>query len=101
NPQFSSPLGVGVIKIVTTNVGFGCINGTATGGTLATAGSVQPTWLAEGLTSWLNHAESIASNNPGFTPPYGFVTSTSVSHFAHADIDSGELTSPAHGLVPA
>jgi len=101
NPQFSSPLGVGVIKIVTTNIGFGCINGTATGGTLGTAGSIQPMWLAEGLTSWINHAESIASNNPGFTPPFGFVTSTSVSHVERALLDSGELTSTNHGLVPA
>src|SRR5208282_766609 len=92
NPQFSSPLGVGVIKIVGSNDAFGCINGSATGGTLATAGSIQPTWLAEGLEAWINHTESIASNNPGFKPPFGFVTTNSVEKCEHAPIDLAELT---------
>jgi hypothetical protein len=45
---------------------------------------------AEGLHAWLNHTETMASNQAGFTPPYGFVTSTSVDEFAHTDLDRGE-----------
>jgi hypothetical protein len=98
NPQFSSPLGVGVIKIVGTNTNFGCSSGG--NGNSGTAGTIDPTWLAEGLEAWLGHAESVASNNPNFTPPFGFVTSTSVEHFEHASLDSGELFSPLEGIIP-
>ena len=47
--------------------------------------------VAEGLHAWLNHTETMASNQPGFTPPWGFVTSTSVEEFAHSELDAGEL----------
>ena len=50
-----------------------------------------PTPLAEGLHAWINHTESMASNQAGFTPPFGFVTSTSVEEFAHSALDFGEL----------
>ena len=53
---------------------------------------VFPSPLAEGLHAWLNHTESMASNQSGFTPPFGFVTSTSVEEFQHSALDSGELT---------
>jgi hypothetical protein len=50
-----------------------------------------PAPLAEGLHAWINHTESMASNQAGFTPPFGFVTSTSVEDFAHSELDAGEL----------
>ncbi len=50
-----------------------------------------PNPLAEGLHAWINHTESMASNQAGFTPPFGFVTSTSVEEFAHSALDFGEL----------
>ena len=49
------------------------------------------TTVAEGLHAWINHTESMASNQGGFTPPYGFISSTSVEEFAHSPIDTGEL----------
>jgi hypothetical protein len=100
NPQFSSPLGVGVIKLVTSTVTApgGCTSGG--NGVSGTAGLLRAIDLADGLTAWINHTESMASNNPGFTPPFGFVTSTSVAHFAFAELDSGELLGTTAGLVP-
>ena len=50
-----------------------------------------PGTLAEGLHAWINHTETMASNQPGFTPAWGFVTSTSVDEFAHSELDTGEL----------
>jgi len=47
--------------------------------------------VAEGLHAWINHTETMASNQGGFTPPWGFVTSTSVEEFAHSELDTGEL----------
>ena len=91
NPQFSSPLGVGVIKIVGSNDLVDCKSGGD--GQLGEAGTLTVDELAEGLEAWINHSESIASNNPKFTPPFGFVTTTSVERFSHAPIDSGELAS--------
>jgi len=102
NPQFSSPLGVGVIKIVTSVVnpvaGPHCSSGG--NGAPGTAGKLTVADLADGLTAWINHSETMASNNPSFTPPFGFVTSTSVAHFAFAELDSGELLGQTAGLVP-
>ena len=46
--------------------------------------------LAEGLHAWISHTESMASNHASFTPPFGFVTSTSVEEFADSKIDDGE-----------
>jgi len=94
NPQFSSPLGVGVIKIVTSGYdNEGVICGSGGNGLPGTAGTLVPFVppLEDGLEAWATHAESIASNNAGFTPPFGFVTSTSVDEFEHAPLDSGEL----------
>jgi len=105
NPQFSSPLGVGVIKIVASRLTqiaavasapnsllplSECVSGG--NGALGRAGTLTPEDLADGLTAWINHTESVASNNLGFTPPFGFVISTSVADFAFAPLDSGELT---------
>jgi len=100
NPQFSSPLGVGVIKIVTstTFAPVGCTSGG--NGEPGTAGRLRVEDLTNGLTAWINHTESMASNSPSFTPPFGFVTSTSVAHFATAALDSGELLGVTAGLVP-
>ena len=50
-----------------------------------------PAPLAEGLHVWINHTESMASNQAGFKPPFGFVTSTSVEEFAQSRLDAGEL----------
>jgi len=93
NPQFSSPLGVGVIKIVSSGIEVGvppfdCSSGG--NGKAGTAGTIGAN-LGHGLEAWINHTESMASNNPSFTPPFGFVTSTSVTEFHHAPIDIGEL----------
>ena len=53
--------------------------------------TVFPAPLAEGLHVWINHTESMASNQAGFKPPFGFVTSTSVEEFARSRLDAGEL----------
>src|ERR1035437_2526512 len=45
----------------------------------------------EGLHAWINHTESMASNQAGFTPPWGFVPKTSVEEFGDSKIDTGEL----------
>jgi len=100
NPQFSSPLGVGVIKILgrsTVGDPFSCTSGG--NGQLGTPGSGVANG-AVGLHAWIGHTESIASNNPNFKPAFGFVTSTSVEHFEHAPIDEGEVASPTAGLIP-
>ena len=114
NPQFSSPLGLGVIKIVTSRIEgvpveppplpspvapYGCSSGgdgaPGTAGSIGVSGVpdgfVGESFLTDGLTAWINHTESMASNNPGFTPPFGFISSTSVSHFAFASLDNTEL----------
>ena len=92
NPQFASPLGVGVIKMVGSsgNDALKCTSGG--NGTLGTAGTLVASDLADGLTAWNNHSETMASNNPTFKPPFGFVTSTSVAHFAQSPLDNTELT---------
>ena len=92
NPQFSSPLGVGVIKMVGSsgNDALKCTSGG--NGTLGTAGTLVVSDLADGLTGWSSHTETMASNNPHFDPPYGFVTSTSVAHFAQSPLDNTELS---------
>jgi len=100
NPQFSSPLGVGVIKLVTT-IGADPLNCTSGGnGVAGTAGTLLKFYLSVGLVAWIDHTESIASNNSGFTPPFGFVRSTSVDSFAQPPLDFEEMFSPTNGLVP-
>jgi hypothetical protein len=86
----SESLSAGVIKIVGSNIEAGCSNtpGGVTAGTLGPA----PGSLSAGLHAWINHTETMASNQAGFNPPFGFVTSTSVEEFEHSDLDSGELT---------
>jgi hypothetical protein len=84
----SESLSAGVIKIVGSAFPkFPCSN---TPGAV-TAANVTPGWLAGGLHAWINHTETMASNQAGFNPPFGFVTSTSVEEFQHSDLDSGEL----------
>ena len=97
NPQFASPLGVGVIAIITTDIGAAPLDCTSGGdGVPGTAGSVSGAAPSYGLTASASHAESMASNNPNFTPPFGFVTSTSVEHFHDSlldDVECPELAS--------
>jgi hypothetical protein len=92
NPQFASPLGVGVIKILTSNftTPASCISGG--NGVPGTAGSLTAANLTYGLDASSSHTESMASNNPGFVPPFGFVTSTSVEHFRFSVLDVAEFT---------
>ncbi len=52
-----------------------------------------PLPLEEGLHAWINHTESMASNQAGFKPPFGFITSTSVDEFAPSRLDAGEFES--------
>ena len=55
--------------------------------------------VAEGLHAWISHTESMASNQAGFKPPFGFVTSTSVEELAHSALDVGELQSLVNGCT--
>src|ERR1039458_832754 len=83
----SESLSAGVIKILGSSPTT-CTNtpGSVTAGTLTAAN------LAGGLHAWINHTETMASNQAGFKPtPFGFITSTSVEEFAPSDLDSGEL----------
>jgi len=101
NPAFSSPLSVGVIKIVGSSgfAPFNCSSGgdgqDGTAGNLAVTGGgiciVSSGRFANGLKAWLNHAETMASNNPDFQPPFGFVTSTAVEQFGPAPLDPFEI----------
>ena len=82
NPRES--LSAGVIKIV--GSAGACINSC----TATTAAG--PYTIAGGLHEWINHTETMASNQKSFKPtPYGFITSTSVDEFTNAVLDSGEL----------
>jgi hypothetical protein len=82
NPRES--LSAGVIKIVGSS---GACSNSATATTAA-----GPYTIAGGLHEWINHTESMASNQASFKPtPYGFITSTSVNAFANAGLDAGEL----------
>jgi hypothetical protein len=79
-------LSAGVIKIL----GSKPADPTRCNNTPGAVTAARPGVPAEGLHAWLNHTETMASNEAGFTPPFGFITSTSVEDFAHADIDVGE-----------
>jgi hypothetical protein len=48
--------------------------------------------FSSSLHAWINHTETMASNQAAFNPPYGFVTSTSV-----ASLDPANLVEPEHG----
>ena len=81
NPKES--LSAGVIKIVGSTPAdpVDCSNkpGAVTAATFAT--------VSGGLHAWINHTETMASNQAGFTPPFGFITSTSV-----VSLDAGVLS---------
>jgi hypothetical protein len=81
NPHES--LEAGVIKIV------GSAGACSNSPTATTAAG--PYVIAGGLTAWINHTETMASNQFTFKPPFGFITSTSVDEFTNAALDSGEL----------
>jgi hypothetical protein len=48
--------------------------------------------VSKGLHAWINHTETMASNQAGFTPPFGFVTSTSVADLQYGILSAAELT---------
>jgi hypothetical protein len=83
NPHES--LEAGVIKIVGT---FGACSNSPTA-TTAAALSVIPPLL--GLHAWINHTETMASNQGTFTPPFGFITSTSVARLEPGVLSAGEV----------
>jgi len=80
-------LSAGVIKIVGSEP-FDTAHCSNTPGFVTAA---EITTLAQGLKAWINHTETMASNQAGFKPAFGFVTSTSVEEFKESPIDSGEL----------
>ena len=79
-------LSAGVIKIVGSNTGPGNIDCANTPGAV-TAADVST--LADGLHAWINHTETLASNQSAIG--YKFITDTSVEEFEHTALDSGEL----------
>jgi hypothetical protein len=81
NPTES--LSAGVIKIL----GSSPTTCTNTPGSVS-AGTLTAARLAEGLHAWINHTETMFSNQP---PTFPVTTSTSVEEFAHSALDSGEL----------
>jgi hypothetical protein len=89
----SESLSAGVIKIVGSRAVNGCSS--APGG--VTAASF--TTITAGLHEWINHTETMASNQAGFTPPFGFITSTSVDEFTAATLDVGELANLQAGCA--
>jgi len=92
NPQFSSPLGVGVIKILSSTIGTAPLDCSSGGdGVPGTAGSLTAAVLSDGLEASAGHAESVASNNPNFVPPFGFVTSTSEKDFRFSALEVTEF----------
>jgi hypothetical protein len=98
NPLFaSSSLSLGSIMVV----GDGAPPTSCFGAQEAASGAFLG---ADGLRVWLNHTETMASNQPGFKPPFGFITSTSVEHAASVRLDLGEglkLVSECNALVQA
>ncbi|MGO9602210.1 MAG: hypothetical protein ACLQAT_02190 [Candidatus Binataceae bacterium] len=94
NPKES--LSAGVIKIVGSEPAdpADCNNtvGAVTAATFIT--------IAGGLHEWINHTETMASNQAGFKPtPFGFVTTASVEKFTNAVLDSGELANLQAGCA--
>jgi len=85
NPKES--LSAGVIKIVGSTPAdpADCSNtpGAVTAATFTTQSG--------GLHAWINHTETMASNQAGFNPPFGFVTSTSVVSLDTAILSPSEL----------
>ncbi|MGO9454412.1 MAG: hypothetical protein ACLQDV_25690 [Candidatus Binataceae bacterium] len=92
NPKES--LSAGVIKIVgSVPADPAHCNNTVGAVTAATFG----TNVSPGLHAWINHTETMASNQAGFTPPFGFVTSTSVTSLDSGLLTLGELTNELQG----
>jgi hypothetical protein len=87
NPKES--LEAGVIKIVGSAIIAPGVTESCSNSPTATtaAGKFE---IAGGLHAWLNHTETMASNQAGFKPPFGFITSTSVDEFTPAGLDAGE-----------
>jgi hypothetical protein len=81
-------LSAGVIKIVSSAGDVPHCNN-APGA--VTAASFSDNFLAPGLHGWISHTQTIASNQATFTPPYGFVTSTSVARMEPAVLGADEL----------
>jgi hypothetical protein len=90
NPRES--LSAGVIKILGSPAAV-CSNqpGFVTAATFTT--------LAGGLHAWINHTETMASNQAGFTPPFGFITSTSVARLEPGALSAAELNRLAAGCA--
>jgi hypothetical protein len=86
-------LSAGVIKIVGSRAVNGCSNapGAVTAATFST--------ITAGLHEWINHTETVASNQASFTPSFGFVTSTSVDEFSSSTLDAGELANLQTGCA--
>jgi hypothetical protein len=80
-------LSAGVIKIIGSETGiqFDDCSNTPGAVTAATFRTVSP-----GLHAWINHTETMASNQAGFTPPFGFITSTSVVSLDAATLTTAE-----------
>ena len=87
NPLTGGSLEAGVIKIV----GVPPLAVGPDEASLCPSSETFPAPLEEGLHAWINHTESMASNQAGFTPPWGFITKTSVEEFADSKIDTSEL----------
>ncbi|MGO9606472.1 MAG: hypothetical protein ACLQAT_24295 [Candidatus Binataceae bacterium] len=87
NPKES--LSAGVIKILCTEPADPANCSNTPGAVTAGVGLVS-SLVAGGLHAWINHTETMASNQAGFSPPFGFITSTSVEKFAPAALDLGE-----------
>ena len=83
NPKES--LSAGVIKIVSST--GACTNSC----TATTAASDLDATVAVGLHAWLNHTETMASNQASFSPSYGFITSTSVTSVEPGALSEGEI----------
>jgi hypothetical protein len=89
-------LSAGVIKILGSTVGGmgdGCTNrpGFVTAATFSE--------LSPGLHAWINHTETMASNQAGFNPPFGFVTSTSVVSLDPAALTKAEFNELQDGCA--
>ncbi|MGO9455287.1 MAG: hypothetical protein ACLQDV_30195 [Candidatus Binataceae bacterium] len=87
NPKES--LSAGVIKIVGSEPADAAHCNSTIGA--VTAANLGGGVIAGGLHAWINHTETMASNQPSFNPPFGFITGTSVEEFGHSDLDAGEL----------
>ena len=87
NPLTGGSLEAGVIKIVGVpplSVGPGETS-------ICPNSETFPMPQERGLHAWINHTESMASNQAGFTPPFGFITKTSVAAFANSVLEAPEL----------